>query len=152
MSTTGQTKIDWDQTKDWEFPKLEEPTGLSPQSLRIQQLKVGDKLLCFAQGCHLECESDDVDEYAKETTEDLIIRECDAIKELLIEKNRKYGDSAISNGIVFDIPATTAIKARINDKLSRLRNDSKDEDEDIIQDLLGYFILLRIAQKKTDLP
>jgi hemerythrin-like domain-containing protein len=56
--------------------------------------------------------------------------------------------------MVFNLQASTAIKARINDKLSRLRNDNKDEDEDIILDLLGYFILLRIALKKeqSELP
>lgn len=73
---------------------------------------------------------------------------CDKLKHMLQEKNRKYGDSALSSGIAFDIPATTAIKARINDKLARLKNDNKDEDEDIIEDLLGYFILLKIANGK----
>lgn len=73
--------------------------------------------------------------------------ECDSLKEMLLEKNRKYGDSALSTGSAFDISPVLAIKARINDKISRLKNDNKDEDEDIIKDLLGYFILLRIAIK-----
>lgn len=84
----------------------------------------------------------------KPDTETLIIQECDAIRDLLISKNRKYGDSAIRRGIVFDLSASTAIKARINDKLSRLKNDREDEDEDITLDLLGYFILLRISLKQ----
>jgi hypothetical protein len=87
-------------------------------------------------------------------TADYIIEECENIKNLLLEKNRKYGDSATRKGMVFNLQASTAIKDRINDKLSRLRNDNKDEDEDIILDLLGYFILLRIALKKeqSELP
>ncbi len=79
------------------------------------------------------------------TTADKIISTCDAVKELLLSKNRKYGDSALSNGIAFNISPVVAIKARINDKLARLKNDNKDEDEDIISDLLGYFVLLKIA-------
>ncbi|HEY0749811.1 MAG TPA: hypothetical protein VGD26_01570, partial [Chitinophagaceae bacterium] len=49
-------------------------------------------------------------------TELLISQECDALKELLIEKNRAYGDSALKNGVLFDISPVEAIKARINDK------------------------------------
>jgi hypothetical protein len=82
------------------------------------------------------------------STADMIIEECDSIKNLLLEKNIKYGDSATKKGVVFDLSPVVAIKARINDKLSRLKKDSKDEDEDIILDLLGYFILLRISMKQ----
>ena len=81
-------------------------------------------------------------------TELLISQECDAMKELLISKNRKYSDSALKPSAIFGISPVVAIKARISDKLNRLANDNKDEDEDIILDLLGYFILLRIATKK----
>lgn len=81
------------------------------------------------------------------TTADKIKIECNEVMELLLEKNRKYGDSATSAGIAFNISPVIAIKARINDKLARLRNDNKDEDDDITKDLLGYLILLRIAIK-----
>jgi hypothetical protein len=81
-------------------------------------------------------------------TEYAITAECDKLKEMLLDKNRKYGDSALSYGSVFKISPVTALKARINDKIARLKNDNKDEDEDIILDLLGYFILLRIAISK----
>jgi hypothetical protein len=84
----------------------------------------------------------------KKTTEDLIAEECDAIKELLISKNRRYGDSAIKRGAIYDISPVVAIKARINDKLSRLKNLQSDDSEDVIKDLIGYFILLRIAEKQ----
>jgi hypothetical protein len=85
----------------------------------------------------------------KSDTEYLICKECDDIKETLLAKNRKYGNSAISRGVVFDIDPVTAIKARLNDKISRWKNDNKDEDEDISKDILGYIILLRIAQKQV---
>lgn len=91
--------------------------------------------------------SSTTDEEMKPTTSQKIQMECDALKNLLLEKNRKYGDSALNDGIVFNIPPITAIEARINDKIARLKNVNHDENEDVILDLLGYFILLRIALK-----
>jgi hypothetical protein len=38
------------------------------------------------------------------------------------------------------------IRVRIDDKLSRLRNQQADEDEDVIDDLIGYLVLLKVAQ------
>jgi hypothetical protein len=82
------------------------------------------------------------------TTEDYIINECESLKLLLLNKNRLYGDTAARPGFPYKLPASTAIKARINDKLGRLSLDHKDEDEDLTQDILGYLILLRIAIRK----
>lgn len=91
------------------------------------------------------------EEYTKgpviSSTEWRITEECNELRDLLVSKNRKYGDSALDLG-VFNISPVIAIKARIQDKLNRLKNDNKDEDEDIVLDLLGYFILLRIAIKE----
>lgn len=83
------------------------------------------------------------------STQDDIKKECDALKELLLEKNRKYGDSALSPERVFSkANAVEQIKVRIDDKISRLKSAQKDEDEDVVLDLLGYLVLLRIAQKR----
>lgn len=74
---------------------------------------------------------------------------CDEVKELLLEKNRKYGDSALNPVRVFSKSDTMEqIRVRLDDKLSRLRNQQQDEDEDVITDLLGYLILLKVAQKQ----
>jgi hypothetical protein len=79
---------------------------------------------------------------------------CDEIKELLLEKNRRYGDSALSPVRIFSQCTTEeAILVRLDDKLSRLRTQSIDEDEDVLLDLMGYMILLRVArmqQNRTD--
>ena len=79
---------------------------------------------------------------------------CDEIKELLLEKNKKYGDSALNPVRIFSqCTAEEAILVRLDDKLSRLRTQSIDEDEDVLLDLLGYMILLRVArmqQNRTD--
>lgn len=79
---------------------------------------------------------------------------CDQIKELLIEKNRKYGDSALQPVRIFSKASTLEqLKVRMDDKLSRLRNAQEDEDEDPTTDLIGYLILYKVAlmqQRRTE--
>jgi hypothetical protein len=71
---------------------------------------------------------------------------CDEIRELLLEKNRKYGDSALNPVRVFSKASTLEqIKVRLDDKLSRLRNAQDDEDEDVTSDLIGYLVLYKVA-------
>lgn len=79
-----------------------------------------------------------------------IVSACDEIKNLLLEKNRKYGDSALNPVRVFSkADPVEQIKVRLDDKISRLRNQQSDDDEDVTLDLLGYLILLRVAQKRA---
>lgn len=86
------------------------------------------------------------------TDTQLVIREtCDEIKELLIEKNRKYGDSAINPiRILSKSSNTEQILVRIDDKLNRIKNMQHDEDEDVITDLIGYLVLYKVAKKLTN--
>ena len=79
-----------------------------------------------------------------------ILSECVAVAELLIAKNLAYGDSALTPMRVFSTadPAEQ-IRVRMDDKLSRIRNGTTDEDA--IGDLLGYLILYRIATRRTHL-
>lgn len=70
------------------------------------------------------------------------------IRNLLVMKNRKYGNSALEPARVFSrADPVEQIKVRLDDKISRLKNQQPDEDEDVIQDILGYLILLKIAQR-----
>lgn len=81
------------------------------------------------------------------TTAEAIERELEEIKALLLAKNRAYGDSALSPLRVFSrASATEQIRVRIDDKLSRLARGSA-EGEDTVLDLIGYLVLLRIAEK-----
>lgn len=76
-----------------------------------------------------------------------IKRECDNLAQMLIDKNARYGDSALSPVRVFSrASAEEQILVRIDDKLSRLARGKGAEDEDVILDLLGYLILLRISR------
>lgn len=82
-------------------------------------------------------------------TQEQIVTVCDDIKQLLLDKNRKYGDSAINPVRIFSkTDATEQLKVRIDDKLNRLKNLQEDETEDTITDLIGYLILLKIKMKK----
>ncbi len=80
----------------------------------------------------------------------LISAECSALERMLLEKNRKYGDAALHpiavGGVV--VPPETGLLVRIGDKLKRWQAAAPGEDEDIVQDLLGYLILLRCARRK----
>ena len=72
---------------------------------------------------------------------------CDELKAMLLEKNRKYGDSALNPCRVFSrANAVEQILVRIDDKLSRIRNRQGDDDEDAVMDLAGYLVLLMIKR------
>lgn len=87
-----------------------------------------------------------------DTTQAEIVAECDALKTLLLEKNRAYGDSALDPVRIFSKADTVEqILVRIDDKLSRLKRGSA-AGEDVEHDLLGYLILLRIARRRQASP
>lgn len=67
---------------------------------------------------------------------------------MLLEKNRKYGDSAVNPIRIFSKASPKEqILVRLDDKVNRWKNQQSDEDEDVILDLIGYLILYRIADK-----
>lgn len=83
------------------------------------------------------------------------IREItDAMKDLLLYKNQKYGDSAINPIEIFTKhlknvdTKTAAILVRLDDKLSRVKNADTLRTNDIC-DLIGYLTLLNVALGTT---
>jgi hypothetical protein len=68
------------------------------------------------------------------------------IRDLLIAKNKKYGNSALEPlGVFSQLSAKEGLLVRIDDKLKRIKNGSLDkDDEDVINDLIGYLVLLKI--------
>jgi len=84
-------------------------------------------------------------------TQQDIERVCDSIKTLLLQKNEKYGDSALNPvRVMSQSSPVEQILVRIDDKLSRIKRGAGllANDEDVVQDLIGYFILLKIALDK----
>ena len=72
------------------------------------------------------------------------------IKDLLISKNQKYGNSALEPlGVFSKLSAEEGLLVRIDDKLKRIKNGSLDrDDEDVINDLIGYLVLLKIHSNR----
>ena len=70
----------------------------------------------------------------------------DEIRDLLIAKNLKYGNSALEPlGVFSQLSAREGLLVRIDDKLKRIKNGSLErDDEDVINDLIGYLVLLKI--------
>jgi hypothetical protein len=82
-------------------------------------------------------------------TEDLIENVCSDIQEMLIQKNRAYGDSALDPVRIFaKSDAVEQIYVRIDDKLSRVKRGHEYPGDDTIKDLVGYLVLLLVAKEK----
>lgn len=82
----------------------------------------------------------------------LIAAECDAVKELLLAKNREYGNSALEPvGVFSGLTAEQQIEVRIDDKIKRIQTTRRMSGarihEDTEQDLIGYLVLLRVARR-----
>jgi hypothetical protein len=73
------------------------------------------------------------------------------IRELLISKNLKYGNSALEPlGVFSKLSAKEGLLVRIDDKLKRIKNGSLEkDDEDVINDLIGYLVLLKIQSNES---
>jgi hypothetical protein len=75
----------------------------------------------------------------------------DEIRDLLIAKNQKYGNSALEPlGVFSQLSAKEGLLIRIDDKLKRIKNGSLEkDDEDVINDLIGYLVLLKISGNES---
>ena len=75
---------------------------------------------------------------------DSLLRE---VGDMLKSKNAAYGDAALTPLRVFSkLDNAAGIRVRLDDKLSRIARGDGSGDEDAVMDLLGYVILLRIAE------
>jgi len=77
---------------------------------------------------------------------------CDNLKKLLVEKNKKYGNSALNPVRIFsNSDSNEQLLVRIDDKLNRIMNmkNCQDSAKDTIIDLIGYLVLL-VVNKKWD--
>lgn len=70
---------------------------------------------------------------------------ANGIADMLIEKNKSYGNSALEPVRIFSkADSIEQICVRIDDKLSRIKNGCNFANEDTINDLIGYLFLLKI--------
>jgi hypothetical protein len=83
-------------------------------------------------------------------TQKNIIKVCDALKEFLLEKNRRYGDSALHPLKVFSkLDAENGIRIRLDDKLKRIQNSEELRKNDCI-DIQGYLVLFCVDKGWTN--
>lgn len=75
----------------------------------------------------------------------------DEIRDMLVSKNEKYGNSALEPiGVFSKLSPKEGLLIRIDDKLKRIKNGSLDkDDEDVVNDLIGYLVLLKIHAKQS---
>jgi len=82
-------------------------------------------------------------------SQEKIVEICDAIKDLLLYKNKKYGDSALHpNNIFYKGDSTNSIKIRLDDKVGRIKNCEETRVNDV-SDLIGYSVLLLASMNVT---
>ena len=75
---------------------------------------------------------------------------CNNMRDFLIEKNKRYGNSALNPIRIFNkASTTTSLLCRLDDKLSRIKNSDELRKNDAV-DLAGYIILLCIANDWMD--
>ena len=84
-------------------------------------------------------------------TENRITEVMRGIEEMLIAKNRAYGDSALDPVRVFSKQDNIEqLYVRIDDKLSRVQRGHEYPGDDTIFDLVGYLVLLMIAKERDE--
>jgi len=85
-----------------------------------------------------------------EETREAIRSIGDSLIELLLEKNRRYGDAALNPPrIVGKSNATDSIGVRLDDKLGRIANAAEPRRNDVA-DIMGYLVLYCVARGWTD--
>ena len=74
-----------------------------------------------------------------------------AMKDLLLYKNQKYGDSAINpKGIFYKGDSTNSILIRLDDKLGRVMSNTEEKPRiNDVCDIIGYCTLLLISMNVT---
>lgn len=70
------------------------------------------------------------------------------IADLLIAKNKSYGDAALNPVRIFSKASRIEqLNVRIDDKISRIQRGTDFGDEDTVRDLIGYLVLRLIAEE-----
>lgn len=74
--------------------------------------------------------------------------QCEIIGNMLIAKNKAYGNSVFEPiGIFAKTDWENQINTRIDDKLCRIAKGEEYPGDDTLMDLIGYLILLRVGRK-----
>jgi len=84
-------------------------------------------------------------------TQQGIVHVFNSMRDLVVEKNRRYGDAALTPKQVFSkLDAGEGIKVRIDDKISRIMNSDGTIRKNDVADLMGYLALFSVSQNWLD--
>lgn len=85
-------------------------------------------------------------------TQQKISNIMDSMKDLLLYKNQKYGDSAINpKKIFYKGDSTNSILIRLDDKLGRVMSNTDEKPRvNDVADIIGYCTLLLISMEVTE--
>ena len=73
------------------------------------------------------------------------------IAEMLIKKNISYGNSALEPVRIFSkADPKEQLMVRLDDKISRIKNQESFPGDNDIDDMIGYLILLKIAKANSN--
>ena len=79
-----------------------------------------------------------------------ILSVCNDVANMLIEKNKSYGNSALDPVRIFsNSDNVEQLKVRIDDKLSRFARGGEFPGDNDIDDLIGYLVLLKVALRNN---
>lgn len=97
-----------------------------------------------------ETAAEAVAEYDGVSFESQLDTELAEIRAMLVAKNRAYGDSVLNPIRLFSVASRIEqLNVRIDDKLSRIRR-GLHAGEDVVADLIGYLVMLRIATRRGE--
>lgn len=83
-----------------------------------------------------------------EETNILIEQKFEELKQIAIAKNTAYNASLYNPDGLFQLDVVDGLKARINDKLNRIKRVGlNDETEDTLKDLIIYLVHLDIMNE-----
>ena len=85
------------------------------------------------------------------SSKEKIIEITDSMQDLLLYKNEKYGDSALSpNNVFYKGDSTNSILIRLDDKIGRIKNNVNPVPRiNDVCDVIGYCVLLLASMNVT---
>ena len=101
----------------------------------------------------IDCKCEDKLIHPKEdyNTQDKIVKLMNNFRDFLLEKNKRYGDSALNPLSIFSkAEPNNRLCRRIDEKLQRILNSEDGLRKNDVSDIMGYIILLLIDKNWTD--
>lgn len=85
------------------------------------------------------------------STQERIKEITNAMQDLLLYKNEKYGDSALNpNNVFYKGNSTNSILIRLDDKIGRIKSNQEEKPRtNDVADVIGYCTLLLISMGVT---